>query len=202
MVAAIVATTLMTALTTAPAADLHGSRTSMRRQWRAARKNDLTLLKTAADVRRFVRAGRLVRVRPTRSVALARVRFPYARPAVRTFVRRLGGQYRRACGEKLVVTSLTRPLSLQPPNASRLSVHPAGMAVDLRRSGSQRCRRWLERTLLDLERAGLLEATHEHHPPHYHVAVFPRVYRAYVTRRVRDDGSTSSQAARGRVAKN
>jgi Family of unknown function (DUF5715) len=198
MVAAMVAAALVTTLCEAPAADLRGSTNSMRRQWRTARKNDFTRLKTAADVLRFVRAGRLVRVRPTRSVELARVRFPYARPAVRTFVRRLGAQYRVACGEKLVVTSLTRPLALQPPNASRLSVHPAGMAVDLRRSHRKRCRAWLERTLLDLERAGLLEATREHHPPHYHVAVFPRVYRAYVARRVRD---APSSVANDHVAK-
>lgn len=197
----MVAATLFAAASAAPAAELRGSRASMRRQWRTAHKNDFTLLKTAADVRRFVRAGRLVRVRRSRSVELARVRFPYARPAVRTFVRRLGAQYRRACGEKLVVTSLTRPLRLQPPNASRLSVHPAGMAVDLRRSHSRGCRRWLERTLVDLERAGLIEATREHHPPHYHVAVFPRVYRAYVARRIEHgSGLASSKTSGDRVA--
>jgi hypothetical protein len=184
------------------AAELRGSHASMLRQWRIARRNDFTRLKTAADVKRFVDAGLLVRVRSSRSVELAGVRFPYARRAVATFVHRLGAQYRRACGEKLVVTSLSRPLSLQPSNASRLSVHPAGMAVDLRSSHRKRCRRWLERTLVELERAGLLEATRERHPPHYHVAVFPRVYQAYVTRRMQDDGSASPASGSGRVAKN
>jgi len=185
----------------AGAAELRGSRASMLRQRRLARRNDLTLLKTTADLRRFVRAGRLKRVRSSRSVELAGVQFPYARPAVRTFVRRLGTQYRRACGEKLVVTSLVRPLSRQPPNASSLSVHPAGMAVDLRRSSRSGCRRWLERTLLDLEKAGLLEATREHHPPHYHVAVFPTVYLAYVARRTQgEDARTSAPGGPDRVA--
>jgi Family of unknown function (DUF5715) len=178
---------VLAATSSAAAAELRGSRASMLRQWQIARRNDFTLLQTAADVRRFVRAGRLVRVRSSHSVDLARVRFPYARPAVRTFVRRLGGQYFRACGERLVVTSLTRPLSLQPPNASGLSVHPAGMAVDLRRTRRERCRRWLEQTLVNLERASLLEATREDHPPHYHVAVFPRAYRAYAARRARGE---------------
>jgi Family of unknown function (DUF5715) len=181
----VAAVVVFAATCTAGAAELGGSRASMLRQWQIARRNDFTLLRTAADVRRFVRAGRLVRIGSSRSVGLARVRFPYARPAVRTFVRRLGGQYLRACGERLVVTSLTRPLSLQPPNASGLSVHPAGMAVDLRRSRRGRCRRWLEQTLVSLERAGLLEATREHHPPHYHVAVFPSAYRSYAARRAR-----------------
>jgi hypothetical protein len=201
----VVATVIAAAVSmsaSAAAGDLRGSHASMVRQWRIAKRNDLTRLKTAADVKRFVRAGRLVRVRSTRSVGLAGVRFPYARRAVATFVRRLGEQYRRACGEKLVVTSLTRPLSLQPPNASPLSVHPAGMAVDLRRSHRVRCRRWLERTLVELERDGLVEATRERHPPHYHVAVFPRVYQAYVTRRIRDDGSVSPASSSDRVARN
>ncbi len=93
---------------------------------------------------------------------------------------RLAAQYRAACGEQLVVTSLTRPMTRQPRNASERSVHPTGMAVDLRYSHSRACRSWLEGVLLDLEGAGVLEATREHYPAHYHVAVFPRHYSAYV----------------------
>ncbi|HCQ99496.1 MAG TPA: hypothetical protein DIU48_08750 [Acidobacteria bacterium] len=55
------------------------------------------------------------------------------------------------------------------------------MALDLRRPAG-RCRRWLERTLLSLESRGVLEATAERHPPHYHVAVFPEQYAFYVGR--------------------
>ena len=57
---------------------------------------------------------------------------------------RLGGQYRGACGEQLVITSLTRPATLQPRNASERSVHPTGMALDIRYSWDRSCRRWLE----------------------------------------------------------
>ena len=106
--------------------------------------------------------------------------FPYARPAVRTFIQRLGKQYRAACGERLVVTSLTRPRSHQPRNASPLSVHPTGMAVDLRRSNNYRCRNWLEAVLLSLEDRGVLEASRERWPPHYHVAVYPKPYEQYL----------------------
>jgi nucleoid-associated protein YgaU len=100
---------------------------------------------------------------------------------VKLFVQRLGAQYRRACGEELVVTSLTRPLSEQPRNASTLSVHPTGMAVDFRTSLNSVCRHWLESTLLYLEAAGVLEATRERRPSHFHVAVFPEPYAAYVS---------------------
>ncbi|HYW06042.1 MAG TPA: hypothetical protein VE913_03745, partial [Longimicrobium sp.] len=69
-----------------------------------------------------------------------------------------------------------------PGNAHTLSVHPAGMAVDFRVSRNAECRTWLEGTLLGLERAGVLDVTRERMPPHYHVAVFPDAYSAYVER--------------------
>ena len=108
------------------------------------------------------------------------VSFPYARPEVELFAQRLGRQYKQACGEDLVVTSLTRPANRQPRNASDRSVHPTGMAVDLRYPWNQACRRWLESVLVSLEKQGVLEATLERRPRHYHVAVFPRQYAAYV----------------------
>ena len=54
------------------------------------------------------------------------------------------------------------------------------MAVDLRYSPDRHCRSWLEGVLLNLEGAHILEATRERYPPHYHVAVFPERYAAYV----------------------
>ncbi len=109
----------------------------------------------------------------SRSMALGEVSFPYARPEVKTFLEQLSSAYHAACGEPLVVTSMVRPISRQPRNASPISVHPTGMAVDLRRSDRHGCRQWLESTLLALEGEGMIEATRERWPPHYHVAVFP-----------------------------
>ncbi len=179
---------LVTAATLAtPAHDLHaqslrGSSRSIDRQNRIARDHDFTYLRSTSQVRRFVNAGYLVPISSSRDVRLNAVSFPYARPEVGLFIQRLGAQYRAACGERLVVTSLTRPRSRQPRNASSRSVHPTGMAVDLRRSNSSRCRRWLESTLLHLERQGVAEATRERRPPHYHVAIFPQPYTRYVER--------------------
>jgi hypothetical protein len=165
------------------AQSLRGSRASVQKQHRIARQHDLSFLTDAADVQRFVRLGLLVHLPGNRDYALASVSFPYARPAVKTFVERLAAQYRAACGEKLVVTSLTRPERHQPANASDLSVHPAGMAVDLRVSNRASCRNWLDNTLLSLERQNLIDATRETRPPHYHVAVFPQPYLRYVAAR-------------------
>lgn len=160
---------------------LQGSTASLDRQNRVAREHAFSFLETAERVRSFAAQGRLVEVKPSADLALRGVSFPYARPEVELFVRRLARQYREACGEQLVVTSLTRPTTHQPRNASDRSVHPTGMAVDLRYSFNRVCRSWLERVLLDLERAGVLEATRERSPVHYHVAVFPRAYAAYVS---------------------
>jgi hypothetical protein len=159
---------------------LRGSRTAMRKQNSVAQNQDYSFLRTTRDVRTFVEKGLLVPVQGTSALKLADVSFPYTRPAVKTFIDRLAPQYKGACGDKLVVTSLTRPLSRQPRNASDLSVHPAGMAVDLRTPRRTSCRRWLENTLLGLEARGVLEATRERRPSHYHIAIFPTAYLAYV----------------------
>lgn len=181
---------LLLSIATSAAAEssvtLKGSRASMIRQNQVAREQDFTFLRTPSQVERFVEEGYLVPVEGNEDYRLANVSYPYARPALRTFVERLGAQYRAACGERLVVTSLTRPRSLQPANAHELSVHPTGMAVDLRVSERAACREWLEETLLSLEDGGLLDVTRERNPPHYHVAVFPDVYAAHVERLVAD----------------
>jgi hypothetical protein len=103
-------------------------------------------------------------------------------PEVKLFLERLGKQYREANGSPLVVTSLVRPSSEQPRNAHELSVHPAGMAVDFRVPSNAKARAWLESALLQLENRGVLDVTRERFPPHYHVAVFPVAYAAYVER--------------------
>jgi hypothetical protein len=175
---------------------LRGSVASLDVQNRTASDHDFTFLRTSAQVRQFVSSGYLVEVRGTLDFDLHAVSFPYARPEVELFVRRLASQYRSACGEKLVVTSLTRPQNSQPANASSRSVHPTGMAVDLRRSNRSSCRSWLESVLLSLERAGVLEATRERYPPHYHVALFPRSYAQYVERRASADQRSADDDTR------
>lgn len=171
---------------------LQGGRASIDAQNRMARAYDYTYLPNPSEVRRFVRIGLLVELRGNRHYRLDdEVSYPYARPEVKTFVERLGRQYRAACGEQLVVTSLTRPLNRQPGNASPRTVHPTGMAVDLRWSLRRECRSWLEDVLLHLERVGAVEATRERDPPHYHIAVYTRAYARYVA---------SLQAAEGIAA--
>lgn len=176
----IVTAIFLTLPATVLSQSLNGSKASMARQTAQAAAHDFSYLQTSARVRTFIDAGYIVRLEGNRDYDLHGVSHPYARPAVRLFVERLGAQYHSACGEKLTVTSLTRPINEQPANSSDDSVHPTGMAVDLRVPGSRRCRDWLNSVLLSLEKAGVLEATRERNPPHYHIAVFPQPYEAYV----------------------
>jgi LysM repeat protein len=164
----------------AQAQTLRGSRASVEKQNNLAVAYGFTFVRTAQQMSRLVNGGQLVKVSSTRHMELHDVSFPYARDGVRLFVNRLSAQYYSACGEKLTVTSLSRPIDQQPPNAASRSVHPAGMAVDLRIPSKRQCRGWLERTLLSLEGKGVLDVTRERRPPHYHVAVYVENYESYV----------------------
>jgi LysM repeat protein len=169
-------------LTAAPASaqSLRGSPASLDRQNQQAVRHEFTYLNRRQDVARFVDAGLLVPLEGSSHYQLTNVSFKVARPEVRLFVERLSVQYYRTCGSPLVVTSLTRPKAYQPSNASARSVHPTGMALDLRVPTTASCRRWLESTLLSLEARRVLDVTLERNPPHYHVALFPGPYVAYV----------------------
>lgn len=167
----------------APAAaqSLRGSSSSLDQQNRQALRHDFTYLTRRQDVARFVDAGLLVPLEGNAHYKLTDVSFRVARPEVRLFVERLATQYYRTCGTRLVITSLTRPKAYQPSNASARSVHPTGMALDLRVPTTASCRRWLESTLLALEGHSVLDVTLERNPAHFHVALFPGPYLAHVT---------------------
>ncbi|GLC25981.1 DUF5715 family protein [Roseisolibacter agri] len=183
LLALALALALAPAVASANPTALGGSMASMVRQHRVAESEGLAFSRTEARVDRLVADGALEPVPGNADyIVLESVGHKVARPEVRLLVERLAAQYRAATGDPLVVTSLVRPLDEQPANAHRLSVHPAGIAMDLRVPANAESRRWLERTLLALERAGVLDVTREQRPPHYHVAVFPAAYRAYVAK--------------------
>jgi hypothetical protein len=167
----------------ADAGTLRGSPSSMKQQHEIAVEEDLEFADKPGQVDNLVDSGALVSVEGNEDFALSKVSFPYARPEVLLFIQRLSAQYHADNGVKLVVTSLTRPSDLQPRNAHELSVHPAGMAVDFRVPSTAKQRAWLEKALLGLENARVLDVTREKSPPHYHVAVFPAEYLAYAGKR-------------------
>jgi hypothetical protein len=180
---------------------LRGSPAAMREQNQVAREHGLAFYRTPTQIRQAVERGDLVPLEGNEDYAVADfVRFPYAHPAARLFVERLSAQYREACGQQLVVTSATRPSSGQPRNAHQLSVHPAGMAIDLRVSDRASCRNFLETSLMNMERQGLLNGIRERHPPHYHVAIYPEAYLAYAEARMAEEAALAAEQSAGAVA--
>ena len=161
------------------AQSLRGSIASVDRMYDHAVRDGLTFYETTNAVNWAAARGELVQLHTDHSYALRRVHFPYVRPATLTFVERLADEYERVCDEPLVVTSGVRPESRQPANSSHRSVHPTGMAVDLHKPTNGRCLTWLRRELLALEGTGVIEATEEHHPAHFHVAVFADEYMRF-----------------------
>jgi len=164
----------------ARAQSLRGSRSSVNKMYFHAVDHGYYFYKTSSGIKDAAREGRFVRLSSTSTFRVDGASFPYVRTETRTFVRRLAEQYRDACGERLVVTSGARPRSMRLANSVDRSVHPTGMAVDLRKPKTRRCGAWLRETLLYLEGAGVIEATEEFTPPHFHVAVFPTPYQRYV----------------------
>jgi hypothetical protein len=177
---ALAATGVTTTAAEAANASLRGSRAAMIQQNQVAKAHGLNFYRTSADISAAVERGELVSLPGNENYDVADfVRHPFTHPTVRLFVERLSADYRAACDQKLVVTSAVRPSNGQPSNAHALSVHPAGMAVDLRVSDRQQCRAWLEDALMVMEEAGALNGIRERSPPHYHVAIFPEQYEEY-----------------------
>ena len=143
--------------------------------YRKAVHGRLDFYETTSAVKRAVVRGELVRLNGNSHYIVSNIRMPYVRPETRAFVIDLAADYHRACGTPMVITSATRPMSRRLANGSSLSVHPTGMAVDVRKP-TGRCLTWLRRTLLANERRGVIEATEERRPPHFHVAVLPSQY--------------------------
>jgi len=152
--------------------ELRGSKASVQKMWDFAVDHGLTFYRTPMDIDAAAAAGKLVQLTGDSTYELSRgVGFSYATKEARQFVLAFAPRYRAACGTPLMVTSAARPTSRQPRNANPYSVHPTGIAIDIRRPPAGPCQRWLRSALAQLEDQGLVEATEERHPVHLHVAV-------------------------------
>jgi hypothetical protein len=152
--------------------ELHGSQESVQKMWDFATLHGLTFYQTPRDIDQAVSQGKLVPLDGDASYELTQgVGFSYATREAKQFVVSFAPQYAAACGAPLIVTSAARPTSRQPRNSNPYSVHPTGIAVDLRRPPAGACQAWLRNALAELEAQGYVEATEERHPVHLHVAV-------------------------------
>jgi len=152
--------------------ELRGSQESVQKMWDFATTHSLTFYRTPRDIDQAVADGKLVPLTGGASYELTRgVGFSYATREAKQFVAAFAPQYLAACGTPLVVTSAARPTNRQPRNSNPYSVHPTGIAIDLRRPPAGACQRWLRSALAELESQGYVEATEERRPVHLHVAV-------------------------------
>jgi len=192
---ALIAASLIGVPQPSAAQSLRGSHASVSLMYRRAVRGGLDFYETSSDVKRAVIRGELVSLNGNAHYRLADIGMPYVRPETKAFVLGLAADYHRACGAPLVITSATRPISRRLANSSELSVHPTGMAVDLRKPAG-RCRTWLRRRLLTAERRGVIEATEERHPPHFHVAVLPSRYERVASARSKSGSAERSRGGR------
>jgi LysM repeat protein len=167
----LISAMLLTAtLQLASAQSLHGSKSSVDRMYARAVRNDLDFFRTPEGIYDAVRDSDFVMIGITDDMTLDDVAYPFVLPKTKDFLYAFAKRYHDSCGERLVVTSAVRPSTEQPRNASPKSVHPTGMAVDFRKPAGA-CLTFLRGDLLRLEKQGVIEATEEKHPVHFHVAL-------------------------------
>ena len=151
---------------------LRGSKASVEKMYSFARQHRYPFYLTPATLDDAIAKGKLVPLPGDENYELARgVGFSYTTTESRDFIMQFAPQYLAVCGTPLTVTSAARPMSRQPRNANPHSVHPTGIAVDIRRPYPGPCLTWVRNALAELEARGFVEATEEHHPVHIHLAV-------------------------------
>lgn len=156
-----------------PAAEVSlvgGCQTSSLQQHSYALKQNLTFVTSAAEYQTLIAQGHFVRLKGPHLQVLAKR--PYALPSTVSFMQEMSAAYQATgCGQ-VVVKDAVRLMSERPPNGSWYSVHPAGMAIDIRiRYIAPECADWLRMYVRQKEAAGAVDGTHELHPEHLHIVV-------------------------------
>ena len=160
------------------AQSLRGSQESVDHLYLVARASGLQFHATVRSARRAVAAGEFVPLSGNNDyVPKSSMSLPYATAEVRSYIEHLSAEYHSACGERLVVTSALRPMSRRPRNGSVKSVHPTGIAVDVRKPKRRLCRDWLRQLLRQHAREGPMGPTEESRPPHFHIVVLQALER-------------------------
>lgn len=155
-----------------PPEALRGSKASVEKMYDFAQRYHYPFYLTPSTLDEAIAKGKLVPLTGDENYEMTRgVGFSYATTEARDFITQFAPQYLAACGVPLIVTSAARPMSRQPHNANPHSVHPTGIAVDIRRPYPGPCLTWVRTALAQLEQRGFVETTEEHHPVHLHIAV-------------------------------
>jgi hypothetical protein len=151
-----------------------GKRATMAEQaYYYARAYGFDLTYSSDEFWAMVNRGMFVHIKSSPDIPL-KVIFgtPFVLPSTARFTRRLAYAYSEGgCGD-LYVTGGGRFRTFR--NSSEFSVHPAGMAVDIRIRGlSEDCKQLLYRELYQAEADRVADVTEERWPAHLHVVVIP-----------------------------
>lgn len=151
-----------------------GEISTSERQLAFVHANTIPLMYTLSDYWRNVETGHFVTLQHPALVVSARR--PHVLPSTAHFMYRIAEQYNASGCGKLRVNDATRLVSERPRNGSPYSVHPAGMALDLRVIDlNETCYAVFEGLLRDAEASGQADVTREYFPPHFHVVVVPEL---------------------------
>lgn len=147
-----------------------GEVSSSQQQLGYAQEQQLPFMGTEAEYQTRISSGYFVRLEsPFMEVHARR---PYALPSTVVFVAELAREYYAAGCGLLVVKDALRLTSERPSNGSLYSVHPAGMAVDIRTKYiPTECADWLRAYTSQKEAEGKVDGTQEWKPEHLHVVV-------------------------------
>lgn len=140
-----------------------GELTSSRRQLAYAEANYIPFMRTEVEYWKNVRSGHFVALSHPGLEIGTWVERPYVLPSTAEFIYGVADKLRAASCRKLRVNDATRLTGIQPSNASKFSVHAAGMALDLRvKNLSPPCYDLLSNLLSEGEAAGLADSTREY----------------------------------------
>ena len=147
-----------------------GCQTTSEQQHHYAQKMQLPLMTTEAQYKERIASGYYVPFEGPYLHILAKR--PYALPSTVAFINEMAKEYQTTGCGKLIVRGALRLTTERPPNGSIHSVHPAGMAVDIRTNHIPPvCAEWLRTYLKQKEALGEVDGTHELKPEHLHVVV-------------------------------
>ena len=147
-----------------------GCQTTSEQQMQYAKGRQIPLMTTVAQYEERKATGHFVPFEGPYLLVLAKR--PYALPSTVAFVTQMSVAYNAAGCGKLVVRDALRLTTERPKNGSIHSVHPAGMAIDIRvKYIKSECADWLRSYFRLKEAAGKVDGTHELEPEHLHVVV-------------------------------
>ena len=140
-------------------------------QYLYALAHEIPFLETPKAVDEAFARGELMDLRENPNLRFYKVSYYYVKPSTKIWLDKFEFESRPVCGDELWVTSAMRPVNMKLWNSSPISVHPTGMAVDLRIPKRNDCYKWFLSHFDRDKKLGLIDYIIEKVEPNFHVAV-------------------------------